>query len=419
MSNAFLAANSVPNLTYSAVAGPVLALVVVPTVVRTILERGQAACVVVLRRLSGMLITASGVVALVLVVVAPALAWTLTVGIADADATGPGAISHDHLARPRRTSGRAVRGGRAGCRGTANARAVRPRGRSARAREHRPNRRGGRGRRPPPVGHGCGRRAVGRRRPTGCGATASVATHAAIQVFGAARAGMSIRPAAGWHRDAAVREVVQRLRGSVAVAALPAAGMYLLLAVASTVRGGVWYSRPPTSSTACRPRSGRGRSRPRSSPACPPRRTRTTGPVSPRRGDEPSTTPSSGGCCRCACWWRSPDRWPTLSHGVSWTAELVAALALCIAVLGVAQLACGMHEIARQALLRPARRRRPATCGRRVVRGYRDCGRSHSPTLRRAPAAVRPRCSCAARRQCRGHRGPAAPPADDQSRTGR
>jgi peptidoglycan biosynthesis protein MviN/MurJ (putative lipid II flippase) len=40
----------------------------------------------------------------------------------------------------------------------------------------------------------------------------------------------------------------------------------------------------------------------------------------------------------------------TLSHGVSWTAELVAALALCIAVLGVAQLACGMHEIARQAL---------------------------------------------------------------------
>ena len=351
LSNAFLAANSVPNLTYSAVAGPVLALVVVPTVVRTILERGQAACVVVLRRLSGMLITASGVVALVLVVVAPALAWTLTVGIADADQRGRAqsvTIILLVLVAPQvvlyvvAALGAAAQQARERFALAAAAPALENIGLivvvGAVAVLH-------------PSGMDVDDAPLDVVVLLGAGATASVATHAAIQVFGAARAGMSIRPAAGWHRDAAVREVVQRLRGSVAVAALPAAGMYLLLAVASTVRGGVLvfqtaylvYGVPPALgaravTTAVLP----------SMSAAADANDRACFAAAWRRALHYAILGGLLPLCLLVAFARPVAR--TLSHGVSWTAELVAALALCIAVLGVAQLACGMHEIARQAL---------------------------------------------------------------------
>src|SRR5688500_6659035 len=71
LANSFLATNTVPNLTYSVVAGPVLALVVVPSLVSSLVHRGPDASVLYLRRLSGLLIAWSSVAALLLILVSP------------------------------------------------------------------------------------------------------------------------------------------------------------------------------------------------------------------------------------------------------------------------------------------------------------------------------------------------------------
>jgi peptidoglycan biosynthesis protein MviN/MurJ (putative lipid II flippase) len=351
LSNAFLATNSVPSLTYSAIAGPVLALVVVPTVVRTVLECGQTACVAFLRRLSGMLITASAVVALVLLAVSPVLAWTLTAGIADAtqrDRAQSTTVLLLVLVAPQVVLYTVAALGAA-------AQQARERFALAAAAPALEN-----------VGLIILMGAVAVLQPPGvdvddaavdvvlllgAGATASVALHAGVQVLGAVRAGMPIRPTRGWHRDPMVWEVVGHLRRSVAVAALPAASMYLLLAVAATVRGGVLvfqtaylvYGVPSALgaraiTTAVLPRLS----------AAANANDQTRFAAVWRQALYYAVVAGLPSLCLLVAFARPVAR--TLSHGGSWTAELAAALALCIAVLGVAQLACGMYEIARQAL---------------------------------------------------------------------
>jgi putative peptidoglycan lipid II flippase len=61
-----------------------------------------------------------------------------------------------------------------------------------------------------------------------------------LQLAGAARVGLLTWPSMRWRRDSEVRSVIRRLIRSVGVAAWPAAAMYVLLAVAGTVRGGVF-----------------------------------------------------------------------------------------------------------------------------------------------------------------------------------
>src|SRR3954469_5365159 len=91
LANTFLATNTVPNLTFAAVAGPVLGLVLVPSVVDAPLKggaaggplpkRGAAAGRLHVRRLSALLIAAATGVAALLMLAAPALAWVLTLGV--------------------------------------------------------------------------------------------------------------------------------------------------------------------------------------------------------------------------------------------------------------------------------------------------------------------------------------------------
>jgi peptidoglycan biosynthesis protein MviN/MurJ (putative lipid II flippase) len=73
----------------------------------------------------------------------------------------------------------------------------------------------------------------------GAGSTLAVAVHAALQVVGARAAGVPVRPRWGWRDDPEVVAVARRLRQSVRVAALPAAGVFALIAVAGTIPGGV------------------------------------------------------------------------------------------------------------------------------------------------------------------------------------
>src|ERR687893_2558657 len=84
--NAFLSANSVPNLTYAAMAGPVLALVLVPALVHSLAERGAAASGQLLSRVTGYLLFWASVTAGAVVLASPLVALAGTPGIPD-DAT--------------------------------------------------------------------------------------------------------------------------------------------------------------------------------------------------------------------------------------------------------------------------------------------------------------------------------------------
>ncbi|MGH3927800.1 MAG: lipid II flippase MurJ, partial [Pseudonocardiaceae bacterium] len=81
--NIFQAGYVVPNLVYSAIAGPVLAMVLVPTLVRAIGTHGLARGNQVFGQVCGCLLTLACVFAVLLAVLAPLIAWTLTFGIPD------------------------------------------------------------------------------------------------------------------------------------------------------------------------------------------------------------------------------------------------------------------------------------------------------------------------------------------------
>jgi len=72
----------------------------------------------------------------------------------------------------------------------------------------------------------------------GLGTTGAVGAHAALQWYGARRAGMRLRPRAGW-RDPEVRRVLRRALPSLAQAALTAVQLLILLIFANRVAGGV------------------------------------------------------------------------------------------------------------------------------------------------------------------------------------
>lgn len=72
----------------------------------------------------------------------------------------------------------------------------------------------------------------------GCGTTASVVLHAAVQWVGARRVGVVLVPGASW-RDPEVRELLRRLRPSLGYAGLNTARVFAVLVVANRIPGGV------------------------------------------------------------------------------------------------------------------------------------------------------------------------------------
>lgn len=350
LANTFLATNQVPNLTYSAVAGPVLALVVVPTVVRTLVRDGLAASGLHVRRISGLLLTASGAVALLLVPASLVLSWALTAGIPEPERgrargiaivllllVAPQIVLYTFVAL-----GAAAQQARRRFALAAGAPALENVGlmvtMAAVAVLMRP-------------GTDIGDVSYGMVFLLGGGATASVAVHAAVQAFGAHRVGLSLRPAGGWRRDPEMRAVLRRLKQSAVVAAAPSAAFFLLLACAATMRGGVLvfqmaylvYGVP----TALGARAVTTAVLPGMSEAA-------------QAADRP----------RFAAAWRQALSYvwiaglPALAvlvilarpiAGALSTGQLrqsgaMTALAVCIAIMGIAQLSSGLHELGRQAL---------------------------------------------------------------------
>ena len=252
--NTFQAGYTVPNLVYTVVAGPVLAMVVVPALVRAGVDHGLDHCRAVLARLVGLVVAAASALTLALLAATPAVVWSLTTSI-------PSGAGHERartltallivFVAPQVLLYSVAALGVA---------AQQARGRFALAAAA------------PALenvgvvatvafagvlyGEGLEVPAV----PTemlvllGGGSTAAVAVHAAVQAWGARRAGLTLWPGLALRARArsvapsdAVRaaarkpagDAFRRLLHSAPVAACPAAGIYALLALASTVPGGV------------------------------------------------------------------------------------------------------------------------------------------------------------------------------------
>jgi putative peptidoglycan lipid II flippase len=238
--NAFQTSYFVPNIVFTLIAGPVLAMVVVPGVVRAVGDGGLARAREMLSRVAGwLLLVSAGVVAL-LAVAAPVVAWTLNVGIPDPEQRARGLWLTSVLVLLVAPQVMLY------CLADLGVAAQRA----------------------------CGRFALGSAAPAvenlvlilavllagwyygsgldfdhvpfgmvlalGVGSTVAVAVHAALQLFGAARVGLLARPSLRWWQDREATAVTRRLARSVGVAACPAAGMYVLLALASSVPGGVF-----------------------------------------------------------------------------------------------------------------------------------------------------------------------------------
>jgi putative peptidoglycan lipid II flippase len=238
--NTFQAGYVVPGLLFTVIAGPVLAMVLVPGVVRAVGSGGMARAREVFGRVSGWLLACSFAVVALLMIASPVLAWTLTFGIPNPAAQAQGRWLTTLLIlliAPQVTLYVLLHLGMA---------AQQARGRFALA-----------------VGaqvventvliltvvlvgwyYGTGldveQVPVGMVIALGVGSTAAVALHAALQLFGTARVGLLTRPVMRWRHDPEAYELTRRLMRSVGVAAWPAVAMYVLLALAGTVPGGVF-----------------------------------------------------------------------------------------------------------------------------------------------------------------------------------
>jgi putative peptidoglycan lipid II flippase len=238
--NAFQAGYVVPNLVFTMVAGPVLAMVLVPGVVRAIGAGGVARGREVLGGAAGWLLGVSGAVVALLMILSPAVAWTLTFGIPDPAARARGLwlttvlvllvapqvllyiLAHLGMAAQQSRGRFALAAGAPAVENVILIVTVILAG----------------------WYYGTGldveQVPVDLVLVLGVGSTAAVALHAAVQLFGTAQVGLLAWPSMGWRHDPETRAVSRRLVRSVGVAAWPAAAMYVLLAVAGSVPGGVF-----------------------------------------------------------------------------------------------------------------------------------------------------------------------------------
>lgn len=238
--NCFQAGYVVPSIVFSLIAGPVLLMVLVPGVVRAISAAGLPRAREVLGRVAGWLIAVSSAVVVLLMVTAPAVGWTLSLGIPDpaqraralwlttllvvlvAPQVLLNSLAHLGMAAQRAQGRFALSSAAPAVENIVLIATVVLAG----------------------WYYGTGldidQVPVDLVIVLGLGSTAAVALHAALQLFGAARVGLLTRPALGWRADPEAVAITRRLARSVGVAACPAAGMYVLLALASAVPGGVF-----------------------------------------------------------------------------------------------------------------------------------------------------------------------------------
>jgi peptidoglycan biosynthesis protein MviN/MurJ (putative lipid II flippase) len=238
--NAFQTGYVVPNMVFTTIAGPVLAMVVVPGLVHAVGAGGVERAREVLSRVNGWLMAVSAAVVAFLMLLSPVVAWTLTFGIPDAGAHARGLWITTLLVllvAPQVPLYVLLHLGMA---------AQQARGRFALAAGAQVVENGililavvlagwyyG-------TGLDVEQVPVGMVIVLGLGSTVAVALHAALQLFGTARVGLLARPSLRWRHDQDVCAITRRLVRSIGVAAWPTAAMYVLLVLAGTVPGGTF-----------------------------------------------------------------------------------------------------------------------------------------------------------------------------------
>jgi putative peptidoglycan lipid II flippase len=349
--NSFQAGSVVPNIVFTVIAGPVLAMVLVPGLVRALGAGGLPRAQELLGRVTGWLLAVSGAVLVLLLILSPALAWTLTFGIADPGTRARGLRLSTLLVllvAPQLPLYMLLYLGMA---------IQQARGRFALAAGA-------------PIvensilimtvvlagwyyGPGLDMAHV----PVdmvvilGLGSTTAMAAHTALQLFGAARVGLLPRPSMRWRHDPEARALTRRLVRSVGVAAGPAAAMYVLCALAGPVPGGVFviqlsyavfYALSYVSSRAV------------SMAALPAlahaahRQDHTTFSTAWRQSLSYALITSLPLLVLLVILSRPTAH--LLANGELRHAALIGPLAICLTVVAVAQLVGGVHDIARQAL---------------------------------------------------------------------
>ena len=237
--NTFVATNTIPNVAYLAIAGTVLSAVVVPAIVRTTYATGTLSAADLLGRLAGFLLLLTGAATVLLLLVSPWIARLLTFGIADA-ATRSRAedltvvmvlfVAPQVVFYMIAFLGAAAQQARGRFALAAAAPAVENIGVMATVAA---------------VGLMYGPGVETDDAPLALpillclGSTLSVALHMALQLVGAARVGLPIRPRLRRRPDPLTLEVTRRIRQSFVVAASPVTAYFTLLALAGTVPGGV------------------------------------------------------------------------------------------------------------------------------------------------------------------------------------
>jgi putative peptidoglycan lipid II flippase len=351
LANSFVATNAVPNIAYLTIAGTVLSAVVVPAIVRTTAATGIRSAVDLLGRLAGFLLLVTGAASAILLLGSPLIARLLTFGITDAATRSRAAdlsvvmllfVAPQVMFYMIAALGAAAQQARGRFALAAAAPAVENIGVMA------------------TVG------AVGLVYTPGVevddaplglaillclGSTLSVALHMALQLVGAARVGLPIRPRLRRRSDPLTVEVTHRIRQSFVVAACPETAYFALLALAGTVPGGVLvvgmayavYSLPVALgaravSTAVLP----GLS------AAADRSDRTVFAEKVREGFAYAFIASLPPLFLLVVF-ASPIA-DVLANGRLRVGDLIQSLAGCLVVLAVAQLAAGLHVVGRQGL---------------------------------------------------------------------
>jgi putative peptidoglycan lipid II flippase len=349
--NAFQAGSVVPNIVFTVIAGPVLAMVLVPGLVGTVAAGGLPRAKELLGRVTGWLLTVCGAVLVLLLVLSPVLAWTLTFGIPDPGIRARGLRLTTLLVvlvAPQLPLYMLLYLGMA---------IQQARGRFALAASA-------------PIvensililtvvlagwyygpGLDMAHVPVNMVILLGLGSTIAMAVHTALQLFGAARVGLLPRPSMRWHHDPEARALTHRLARSVGVAAGPAAAMYVLCALAGSVPGGVFviqlsyavfYALSSVSSRAVSMAA-----LPKLAHAAHHQDHATFG--SAWRQSLSYAVIASLPLLVLLATLSSPIA-NILAHGQLHHTALIGPLATCLTVVAVAQLVGGLHDIARQAL---------------------------------------------------------------------
>ncbi len=349
--NTFVATNSVPNLIYISILGSVLGPVVVPAIVRTTTEAGTRGATELLGRLAGFLLLVMGLASVALLVGSPLIARLLTVGIADDSARQRGEyialvmllfVAPQVLLYIIAALGAAAQQAKGRFALAAAAPAVENIGVMVTVAV---------GVTLYPPGVEIDHVAVGFAILLCIGSTLSVALHMALQLFGAARAGLPIRPR-WWRRsDPLTGEITARMRRSLVIAACPEATHFTLIAAAATVAGGVLILQIAlavyATLVALGARSVATAMLPGLSRAAHENHQKVFGD-SVRQSIAYTLIISVPALLLVGCF-ASPIA-DILANGELRVGDLIGALAACIAVLAVAQVAAGLYEVGRQTL---------------------------------------------------------------------